>query len=385
MADFYYFHGRFSEAEEAYVSAIDKMKSLPDEYCSQLLWASGKLSQIYTSAELYSEAEEVLKSAIDSVEGNGPRDYNEYLPDIYGGLSEIYMLQKKWLESEKALTRYIELLQKEDPEAHLKHSIAYQYFGRLYLNKGKLVDAETAIMKGLDILARYFGETHREFPKFYCILAYIYYSEERFFEAEEVYALAIKGINPLPEQFYADIIVLSVNIGKKYKSKGKYSESEELLKTAKDLVVKNPTGSREFIDTVYSELTEIYLQQRKPDDAQTVIIEEISFLIQHFGETHEKLPDIYCRLAWIYYIKGRKSEAKAIYVRFINEMKSLRYEYCAHSFILFEIYQKEGENSEAERVLISVINTAQVLEESPQNSGSGVSKIGRVILHVRKA
>lgn len=188
-------------------------------------------------------------------------------------------------------------------------------------------------------------------------LGYIFVKQERW---EEARTILLKLVSILKAMRKDDVPHIHYSLATVCFELKKWSESEEYLVQTIEMLEKQEIGLNYLFAN--DALAIDFLKQGKLVEAEATIVKGINTIITRFGETHSVLPRFLCNLANIYYLQGRLSEAELTYILVIDKMNLLPVEYFTQivsaSFDLYIIYEEE-KRSEAEQVLISVIDLIQ--------------------------
>jgi tetratricopeptide (TPR) repeat protein len=176
--------GRYDQAEQLLVEALDRTRRVRGEQHSHILWTMDALARLYLEQDRYEEAEQLFSKALDGMSRVRGRDHKETL-GCMNGLAVLYTKQKRYNEAESLFNEVLEgkqfRLGKDHPDTlETKNDLAV-----LYKKQAKYEEAEPLLLEAIDGRRLKLGDAHPHTLESWNNLIDLYESWDKPEKAEE--------------------------------------------------------------------------------------------------------------------------------------------------------------------------------------------------------
>jgi tetratricopeptide (TPR) repeat protein len=352
--------GKFSEAEEYYLLALDR-NSKDNANQWQLTERSLIVSDVLNNLALlnykqgkYSEAEHLYHNAIAVTEEHLGTNHPDVATSL-NNLANLYFSQGKY---ENAEPLYIQAMTIREQELHENHPAIAETYGALsslYVARENYTEAEAMGLKALDIFEKSLGVDHPNTATSLFILGQILVEQEKFDEAESHFLRSLSMLERQLNENHPKIIPVLNEIGSIYHKQMKHNEAESLFKRALDISKKVFGAGHNSSTSSLGRLANLYRSQKKHSEAETLYLLSLSIVENHLGEDYRKVATSLINLAGFYQEQGKYNKAKILLERAILILEKISDSDNSVAKILDEIarlYMNHGMYTEAEMPLL---------------------------------
>ena len=178
--------GRFGEASELLITAIEIRKERYGEKTENYANAVSNLANVYFDAGYYKEALERNLQAKDIYKEVVGEEHQAY-GNCLNSLSLCYLYFKDYKKAEECKLKALSVIEKSVGKNHYRYSAYLISTYELYRKTQQLQKAEVNLKEALNLIERNFGRKHQLFGEAQLALAEVYALQNRFEEATPLY------------------------------------------------------------------------------------------------------------------------------------------------------------------------------------------------------
>ena len=312
FADFYYYQGRYNEAEGLYRRALLVNKEKLGATDLATLEMMQQLAIVLSMQGQYDEAESLYKQILVEMEMRFGKVGNKTLRTVRNlGLN--HFRQGRYNEAE---TLWERVLKGNEECLGLTHSVTLttaENLADVYSIQGRYNEAETLYKQALIGNEEEFGETHPRTLSSVGSLAILYQEQSRYDEAETLYERISSGYQEKLGETHPGTLHTMHNQAGLYGRQGRYKEAEELYQRAL-------TGRTEILGARHPETLEIvhdlaltYRLQGRYDEARELFQQASAGRTETLGAMHPYTLETMHSLASNYGLQGRYDDAKELF------------------------------------------------------------------------
>ncbi|MHC4192348.1 MAG: tetratricopeptide repeat protein, partial [Planctomycetota bacterium] len=272
----YFDQCRFEEAETLFVEAVETALRVEDEgHWWDTPRSINMLASLYYFQGRFQEANEFCLKALQTVRGHVGEEHGDlvsYMHTLAGG----YTLQGRYKEAEQLFSRALEISQRQRGKTDWHTLMVMRDFGELCLNLGRYDEAEHFLMNVLNDGRDVWDEQHPERLKIMASLGWLYHSQGRSKQAEGILSATLKTAKGVLGDEHTTTARCMYGLGTAYLSQERYDQAEPLLTNAwiilchilgeenwASLFVKNTLGKLYTAQDHYAKAEELYLETIK--------------------------------------------------------------------------------------------------------------------------
>jgi len=297
----YMWEDNYEKAEEIFRQIIEAVRRGPAEEEHKALTSIINLATMFKSAGRIDEAETLFKKCLDLCKGHTLEGY--YRARITDSIGQICLSRRSIDEAQfhihQSLEQYRRLLGDD-------HSLTYQQSAKvagLYLRMGRIDEAETLFLKSLDGLHRYMDDDHHYILGVKTALSMIYIEQGRLDEAEHLLIECLEKRR--------------IALGEAWLDKEEvYSKKDDNLLMDEQVLNGMMFDEKTVLtSTIARLLSDLYARQGRFEEAVSLFINMVDKDRLAYGNDHPATMDSMLSLAINYHSAGRIEDAKAQYVK----------------------------------------------------------------------
>jgi tetratricopeptide (TPR) repeat protein len=222
---------RHSEAEQLLRRAIEIDKKTLGKDHPSVATGYNNLASLLKEQGKYAEAESLYRRAIEIDEKVLGKD-DPNVARVYNNLAVLLLDQDKYAEAESLLRRAIEIDEKTLGKEHPRVAVDYDTLAVLLQDQGKYAEAEALIRRTIEIDEKALGKDHPGVASDCNRLALLLQDRRKYVEAEQLLRRAIEIDEKTLGKDDPDVARDYNNLAMLLRDQGKYSEAEPLLRRA---------------------------------------------------------------------------------------------------------------------------------------------------------
>jgi non-specific serine/threonine protein kinase/serine/threonine-protein kinase len=267
------------------------------------------IGAVYTGLGLYSDAEPLLKQALETQKHVVGADNRETLATV-NALADVYWYQKKLEEAEPLYRDLVQRRTRTLGENHADTLKANFDLASAYLGQGRLAEFERL---GRDTLARQrrvLGAAHPDTVSSLNNLQHFYYRQRRYAEAEPIAVEVLDATRRHVGDDHPDTFRSLHNLATIYQALGRYAEAEPLY--LKAVEGKRRVLGDEHPDTcsTLSRLASMYMKQLRYREAESAALAAYQGYVKRLGDNHTSSREVVEQIATLYAAMGRPNDAQ---------------------------------------------------------------------------
>jgi len=215
-----------------------------------------------------------------------------------------------------------------DNEPGLEHSdilLMAHIQADFHARQGDYFRAETLYNQTLMTQREKLGTNHPDILMSTGRLALLYRDWGRYCEAETLLKEALTSLKKQLGPDDHDTLLTAQHLASVYEVQGQYNEAEMLYKEVLTAMEKEPKSEYQSIDIsiLISDLQRIYIQQRRYDEAESILTLSLRDQEIQLGPEHMCIPETYYDLGRLYQCQHRHDEAEKFYERALRGVEKL--------------------------------------------------------------
>ena len=234
-------HGKFADAEKAYVEALKQPKETP-EATSREAAILNSLAIIYSLEGRYAESESLCLRAVALVETTSANS-DPVLASILSALGSVNLHLGKYSKAEQYIQRAIALRKHDSRDDHAGLLADYTLLGVALCSQDKCRQAEQVIQQALPLCEFGSIDCQNGSAAARATLAAIYARRGRYREAEESYNEAVEILQEAFGPSKSMLVPLLADLASLYASRSRFSEAEATGRRALEIAAKDLSGS----------------------------------------------------------------------------------------------------------------------------------------------
>ncbi len=314
LANLYAEQGRFPEAITNYNAALDSFKKLKGAE-DDIAMAESNLALVYLSQKKFTEAEELLKQALEIREklANQPE-----LATCLNNMAALQFAQRKFNESQSTCKRALDIWERSLGNEHPDLALCLNTLGDCSLALGSYADAEDYYKKALAIKERCLGTANPEVARSAAALGKCYFKQGKYSDAEPLYKRALEIYEKIQETDHTRIASAVVNLAELYVAQGNYPEAEAFYKRALSMVDKADEPESLEMAECLKGLAQLYRSQGKMADAENLYKRALTIEEKKLGSDSLEVCSTLNKLGRLYQDQNKLPEAAQEYKRLLS-------------------------------------------------------------------
>ncbi|MGK7905282.1 MAG: tetratricopeptide repeat protein [Hormoscilla sp.] len=322
LALIYRYQGRFPEAEQLYLDALQIAKKMFGNEDTQVAGILNNLAVVYRHQGRFAEAKTLCEEALRmSIRLLGPAH-----SDVARSLNNLAIICEYQGEFDEAEQLYREALKMSKRFLGEEHPFVAQCLNNiavLYMKQSRFPEAEEKHLEALEMRKRIFGQEHPHVAQSLHNLASLYEDIGRLFEAESKYLEALQIEKRMLGQDHPDVAATLNNLALIYQAQKRFTEALDKHMEALKIVIAK--FGKEHIN-VASSLNNLALSYQK--QGLFPVAEQLHMQCLHMrkrllGEEHPDVVNSLNNLASIWELQERLTEADTLYQEVLEMRKRL--------------------------------------------------------------
>ena len=303
----YFDQNRFEEAEKLFVEAVEANLGVEDE---DNWWdapiSMNMLASLYLVQGRFSEANEYCLKAMEIVRSH----LGEPLVSNIHTLACCYHLQGRYKEAEEQYRKALEIGQRDLDKTDWHTLTVMRDFSELCCDLGRYDEAEQFLTKVLKSGRVAWDEKHPERLKTMASLGWLYLGQGRHDQAENVLSATLKTTHLVLGNEHTTTAHCMHGLGTVYLCQGQYDQAEPLLTNAWDILCHLLSEENWASLTVKNTLGKLYMARDHFTKAEELYLETMGARRRKLGEDHPNTLKTMNDLAVLYKEQDRYKEAE---------------------------------------------------------------------------
>ncbi|OCK76289.1 TPR-like protein [Lepidopterella palustris CBS 459.81] len=358
ISNIYYKEGRWKQAEELGVQAIETRKRVLGKEHPATLTSMANLASTYRNQGRWKEAEELGVQVIETRKRLLGQQHPDTLTSM-GNLALTYGNQGRWKEAEELEVQVLETRKRLLGQEHPDTLTSMGNLALTYGNQGRWKEAEELEVQVLETRRRLLGQEHPSTLTSIANLASTYQSQGRWKEAEELEVRVIETEKRVLGKEHPSMLTSMANLALTYGNQGRWKEAEEL--EVQVIEAQKRVLGEEHPSTLTSmaNLASTYQNQGRWKEAEELGLQVMETRKRVLGQEHPDTLTSMGNLVSTYQCQGRWKEAEELEVRVIETRKKVLGQ--GHSSTLTSMgnlvstYRNQGRWKEAEELGVQVV------------------------------
>jgi tetratricopeptide (TPR) repeat protein len=308
LGELYRVLGRYTEAEDLIRSALEGYEQWRPQDQLDKVTILTSLGELYHNVRRYDEAEKLFQQAHTiTEERSGPDHYSNSIPLHH--LARLYCTQERYEEAEPLFLRVLEF-QKQSSKNEIEMAITLNNLAILYRAQKKYQQAEKLLRQTLSIEERLLGSNDPHTATALQNLGIIYMGQENYRDAETylLQALAVKE-KALGFEHQGTIRTMT-NLAYVYRKQKRFEQAKSLLKKA---LVYSEKLEQANTAVVLRNLASVYLDEQNYEEAERLYLQALEMSERDTSGTQTNRRMVLKYLIKLYEILGE--DGKAAYYR----------------------------------------------------------------------
>ncbi|KAM0691630.1 hypothetical protein Q7P36_007829 [Cladosporium allicinum] len=306
--------GRWREAEELVVKAMEASRRVVGEEHPSTLSAMANLAATYRNQGRWKEAEELQVKVMEA----RSRVVGEEHPDTLSAMANLaatYRNQGRWKEAEELEVKVLEASRRVVGEEHPDTLSAMANLAATYWKQGRWKEAEELFVKVMEARSRVVGEEHPDTLSAMANLAATYWKQGRWKEAEELFVKVMEARSRVVGEEHPDTLSAMANLAATYRKQGRWKEAEELFVKVMEARSRVVGEEHPATLTTMGYLASTYRKQGRWKEAEELEVKVLEASRRVVGEEHPDTLSAMANLAATYWKQGRWKEAEELFVK----------------------------------------------------------------------
>ena len=309
LAENYQSQGRYSEAEPLLKEALEITEGIMGTEDHPWL---ANLARLYTRQGRYTEANSLLERAMSrdiEVDGNSP------FGAVLNNLAVVYQIQSRDAEAEQLFVQSLERTKKTMGEDHPLVGTIMCNLGRLYCHQLRFEESREQLESAIDLCKSVLGRDHPETGFAFSCMANLYRAQGDFAGAERMLQIALTIAEGKLGKEHPRFGVWLSDLGLLYSEVGRYAESEPLIRQSLTVLESSLGVHHLTVGHVLANLGELLRNIGRLDEAERIFLRAIRIVEESLGSDHLSLADTLNNLALVMNSLQRYGEAKPMFQR----------------------------------------------------------------------
>jgi len=352
--------GRWKEAEELFVQAMETSEKLLGRENPSTLTSMANLAPTYRNQGRLREAEELGAHVMETRRKVLGSEHPDTLTSMVH-LASTYRDQRRWKEAEELEAQVVEIFKRVLGPEHPSTLTSMVNLALTYLFQGRWKEAEELGVQAMKTGKQVLGSEHPSTLASMANLALTYSNQGRWKEAEELEVQVIEIRTRVLGVEHPDTLTSTANLALTYMSQGRWKEAEELevqvIKTFKRVL--GPEHPSTLTNMANLALT--YSNQGRWKEAEELGVQVIEIRTRVLGVEHPDTLTGTANLASTYSSQGRWKEAEELEVQVMEVRKKVlgveHPDTLTSTANLASTYLSQGRLKEAEELEVQVMET----------------------------
>ena len=311
----YFDQNRFEEAEKLFVEAVEANLGVEDEdNWMDAPISMNMLASLYYAQGRFSEANEYCLKAMEIVRSH----LGEPLVSNRHTLAWGYHLQGRYKEAEEQFRKALEIGQRDLGKTDWHTLTVMRDFSELCCDVGRYDEAEQLLTNVLNFGHSSWDDEHPERLKIMASLGWLYYSQGRSEQAEDVLRSALKTAQRVLGDEHTTTANCMHRLGTTYLSQGQYDQAEPLLINAWRILCRLLSDENWASLSVANTLGKLHTAQGHYVRAEEIYLKTMEARHRKLGEDHPHTLETMNDLAVLYKEQGRHKEAEPLLLEAIK-------------------------------------------------------------------
>lgn len=223
--------------------------------------------------------------------------------------------QKKFQQAESLYKQALSIFKKRVGEDHPDAVTLLNNLGCMYASQKLYPDAQHYLERALTIRQARLSPNAPELESSLKTLAKLYIDQGKLKDAEHLYEqhwIKIKGNRETAH------LCVAASLNRLANEYGKSMKAEQLYKRALGILTECPKKDHKDVLTCLYNLSGLYRQEHRYDEAETALKQALSVAEANFGPDHEKVAASLSRLAYLYQLQKKYVESEKLYKRALD-------------------------------------------------------------------
>ncbi|KAJ3130654.1 Kinesin light chain 3 [Physocladia obscura] len=259
----------YKKAEELYLLALNGVKQINADSRKKYIYMS-RLATAYRYQGKYNEAKEMVVEAIDGF----CRLLGPVHPETLGAqleLGNLLIKLENYEECERILSESIEICKKGIGEAHTITDSLEVLLGSCFLYQDKLAEAEPLLVRSFNFKRQFIGSMNSNTLVAMNQLSLLYRKMKKFSEAELLMVECVAGFRKTITESHPNTLTSIFNLALIYQSLEKYDEAENMYKEALDGMRKVHGDSHLSSLHVMQAFADFYFKTRRYQESEEML------------------------------------------------------------------------------------------------------------------
>ena len=306
---------RFDKAETLFVEAVEANLQVEDE---DNWWdapiSMNMLASLYYVQGRFREANEFCLKALQIVRSHMGEEHGALVSNLHT-LAWGYHLQGHYEEAEQLFNRALEIGRRELSETDWHTLTLMRRFGEFHWELGHYDKAEQFLTHVLNNGRDAWGEQHPERLKIMASLGWLYHSQGQYKKAEDVLSATLKIAKRVLGDTHTTTVHCMHGLGTVYLSQGQYDRAESLLTNAWDIQCHILSQENWASLSIANTLGKIYTAQGHYAKAEELYLETMETRQRKLGDDHPATMETKNDLAVLYKEQSRYEEAEPLLIQ----------------------------------------------------------------------
>jgi tetratricopeptide (TPR) repeat protein len=217
-------HGKFADAEKAYLEALKQPKETP-EASSRQAAILNSLATIYNLEGRYPQAEVLCQRALTLVKTSTSKT-DPALAGIFSTLGSVNLHLGKYAKAEQSIQRAITIFKQDSRDHHIALLADYTLLGVALCSQGKCKQADQVVQQALTLCEPNGAGCQNGIAAARATLAAIYARRGHYRQAEESYRNGLETLEGAYGSSNALLVPILSDLASLYASRNRFSEAE---------------------------------------------------------------------------------------------------------------------------------------------------------------
>jgi non-specific serine/threonine protein kinase/serine/threonine-protein kinase len=266
------------------------------------------IGNVYTSLDLYEEAEPLLLDAVEILERQAPAG-DAWLGTVLVQLGSHYRVRGDYENAEERFLRALPIVERTKGRNDATYTTALHALAVLRRFQARYEEAERLYLEVLEIRRRTLGEEHPDVAKILSDLAVVYYYEGRYDDAMERTREALAIREAILPAGHASIGESYNNLGALARRQEQYEQAREFLEKALAIQIEALGSSHNQVARTRTNLGAVFESLDDLDAALEQQEAALAIFESTFGAEHTSVATVLTRIAAIHRKRGELERA----------------------------------------------------------------------------
>jgi eukaryotic-like serine/threonine-protein kinase len=304
--------GLYDDASQLMEQALAVAERTPDIRSPELALTLGNLGVIYRIQGRTTEAEGMLRRAVDLYRRGGAATDSTAFAFAVRSLANVYLVMGRFSDAQELLREALAIQERlhgpDDPAV----GQTLGTIGGLLLNERRAAEAEPYLRRAFAITEREYGPTHSYTAEELINIGAMHYMLDRLDEAEEAYNRAFPILESALGPNHPHVAAVLNNLGEIHWRRGNYDHAEAQLLQALELKQRVLGPDHSSVATTLKVLANVYRDQGRYDEAEPLYNRSIAVYTASLSEPSPAMRETLEAYARLLRLTNRDDMAAAV-------------------------------------------------------------------------